>query len=809
MDMLYAILDASWTMLVLAAPYILFGLAIAGLMHVLLPESLVIRWMGHPGLSGVVRAAILGVPLPVCSCGVVPITVELRRKGASRPAAQSFLITTPESSIDSIFLTWGMMGPVMAIARPVAAFFTAVLGGILSIASARSLDELIGEPRSSQGAPDDDHSDHDHSDHDHCHHHHHHGHGHDHHDHDHSVAFAGSANARRALAEALGLRRKKNKRKTPDTEATDAEDTSSSAETTLAEDAVDHEDDGHGKNDETGLWPALVRPTLRYGFGELLDDLAFWLVVGVGLAGLLTALLPDNLETLGLGTGIWPMLALLVIGIPLYMCASASTPIAAALLLKGISPGAALVFLLAGPATNAATVLQLTATFGRRFVQIYVISVAAGALGAGLLLDFLLGDIDVTKELRLSAETSPGAFSVILALLLAGLLALSLWRGAWASGVGELRGAAQSVRSKFSPSLRIRKRHLLAALLLVAATTYALSGFRVVPAGTRGYGFLFGKLVQSDLEPGLHYLPPAPFGQWQTRLIDYPRKSDVGFRTDLSLVQRRRELIGEIPRDDWHSPVAALTIATQANYLTGDGNLLEMSFSVHYRTSDAERFFFGVDHGKDFVNLYAEAAAREIVAGLPLDELLTARRTEVEERILGDLQAAMDEHRLGIEVTTIRIVDLHPPGAAVHAFRDVSSAKEDRETAIHRARGELAQAIPRSRGQAAKRVADAEAAATRRQLEAQGESEAFSARATPFGQHRELLSHLLWIESAERTLVGREKLILPPDQGGSRGLTLWRDSQSSRPPLLRRSARPTQLPPLPQPPRLPPPENDH
>ena len=133
-------------MVLQAAPYILFGLLLAGLIHVLLPESLVLRWMGRPGLSGVVRAAIIGVPLPVCSCGVVPITVELERKGASRPAAQSFLITTPESSVDSIFLTWGMMGPVMAIARPVAAFFTAVLGGVLSIASARSVRELSGDP---------------------------------------------------------------------------------------------------------------------------------------------------------------------------------------------------------------------------------------------------------------------------------------------------------------------------------------------------------------------------------------------------------------------------------------------------------------------------------------------------------------------------------------------------------------------------------------------------------------------------------------------------------------------------------------
>ncbi|MCG8462857.1 MAG: permease, partial [Holophagales bacterium] len=355
MDWLFAILDASWTMFVLAAPYILFGLAFAGLIHVLLPESLVVRWMGTPGLSGVVRAALIGVPLPVCSCGVVPITLELRRKGASRPASQSFLITTPESSIDSIFLTWGMMGPVMAIARPIAAFFTAVLGGILSIASARTVDELVADRPARPALDHDDESCHSHDhgpDHGHDHHGHDH-HGHDHHDHDHSVAFAGSGRARLVLLRAFGFGR----RPEPQSQL-GAETGSSGPETgneTIAEtadgreraadsvekgpaaaEAVDAEPGAEpaAESEEVGLWRDLLRPAARYGFGELLDDLAFWLVVGVGLAGVLTALLPDNLEALGLGSGLLPMIALLVIGIPLYMCASASTPIAAALMLK-------------------------------------------------------------------------------------------------------------------------------------------------------------------------------------------------------------------------------------------------------------------------------------------------------------------------------------------------------------------------------------------------------------------------------------------------------------------------------------------
>ena len=756
MDWVLDVPGAAWIMLVQAAPYILFGLLFAGLIHVLVPESLVLRWMGSSGLWGVVRAAVIGVPLPVCSCGVVPITVELRRKGASRPAAQSFLITTPESSVDSIFLTWGMMGPVMAIARPIAAFFTAVLGGILSIASARSVSELeasqhrnvAGEdesgPGDDHGSHGNSHDYHSHGDHSHDHH------SHGDHDHSHSVAFAGSAKARRALARALGV---ENRAKTDEPE------------------------------EPTSLRRDLVRPALRYGFGELLDDLAFWLVLGVVLAGVLTALLPDNLEALGLGSGILPMIALLVIGIPLYMCASASTPIAAALMLKGVSPGAALVFLLAGPATNAATVLQLVATFGRRFVQIYVLSVAVGALGAGLLLDFLLGDVDVAASLRADAIEEPGALSVILALFLSVLLARSLWRGAWAAGVEELRAAGDRMRPHLPGGAWLGRHQVAFALVLLLLLGYAASGLRVVPTGSVGYGFLFGELVQRGVEPGLHYLPPAPFGQWENRRIDYPRKSDVGFQTDLTLVVLRRELMRVAPQDGWHSPVAAMnTRPAQASYLTGDGNLLELSFSVHYTLGDAERFFYGIEHGRDFVNLYAESVARELIAGLPLDALLTERRVEVQQRIQEGLQTVLETHQLGIEVITVRIVDLHPPGAAVHAFRDVSSAKEDRETAVHHARADFERTLPRSRGKAAELLAEAEATAFRRRQEADGESRAFGDRATPFGEHREVLGHLLWIETLERTLAGREKMIVPPDRGPStsRGITYW---QNGQPPL--------------------------
>lgn len=787
-------------MSVQAAPYILFGLLFAGLIHVLLPESLVLRWMGSPGLWGVIRAALIGVPLPVCSCGVVPITVELRRKGASGPASQSFLITTPESSIDSIFLTWGMMGPVMAVARPVAAFFTAVIGGILSIASARNLNELTagfrptGPVECTHPHHDHDHDDHHHHGHDHDHdghdhdhdghdHHHHHAHDHHHHGHhhEHKVAFSGGQKARLALLRAFGFGPKPEvtEQTESDLEAPDQEIDEAGVEAAIASETKVEPD--------TGLWRDLFKPCLRYGFGELLDDLAFWLVVGIGLAGFLTTLLPDNLEELGLGSGLLPMVGLLIVGIPLYMCASASTPIAAALLLKGFSPGAALVFLLAGPATNAATVILLAATFGRRFVQIYIVSVAAGALASGLLLDSILQGFDVTHSLQLSAEAPPGWISILSALLLVALLIRSLTRGAWAVGVAELRDAGRRMSAALPQIGPTGRRRVWTAALLIPVLAYLATGFAVVPTGYQGYGFVFGALTHADMPPGLHYLPPAPFGDLHIRHVEYPRKTDVGFRTDLRLIERRRELIGGAPPDEWHSPVAAMNkIPSQAAYLTGDGHLVELSFSVHYALNDPQTFLYGVGHGQDFVNLYAEAEARELIAGLLLEDLLTERRSETQKRLLDALQETLDAQDLGIRVVAVRLVDLHPPGAAVEAFRDVSSAKEDRETAIHQARAELARRIPLARGQAAERVAEAEAGASRQRQEALGSSRSFISRAEPIGENREVLKHLLWIETMERTLTGRQKVILPSgvDGSDSLGLTLWQDAPPAQPSFL-------------------------
>ena len=354
MDRLLAIPAGALEAFVAAAPWILLGLAAAGALHVLLPEGLIARWLGGRGFGPVLSAAALGVPLPVCSCGVVPLAIELRRRGASRPATISFLITTPESGADSIALTWGMLGPVMVVARVVASLATAIATGALAML-------FPGRPGEERGV------------------------------------------------------------------ATDVD--------CGCEDGCD---DGDRRPPRRS-----VREAIRYGFVTMLDDIAFWLVIGIALTGVIAAFVPSDLAARGFGGGIAPMLIVLVAAVPVYVCASASTPMAAALIAKGVSPGAALVFLLAGPATNVAALTVFRRNFGAGFVRTYLAGIVLGPIGCGLALDAILAATGgvVASKLFVEGSTGPGAITVASAVLLGVLIVWRLAAGGFRSGWRELRAS--------------------------------------------------------------------------------------------------------------------------------------------------------------------------------------------------------------------------------------------------------------------------------------------------------------------------------------------------------------------------------
>ncbi len=301
-----SLLRASWSVLVEAAPWVLIGFLAAGLIKAFVSEDSLARHLGGNSPLTVFKAALLGAPLPLCSCGVLPAAVGLRRRGAGSGAATAFLISTPETGVDSIAVSWALLGPLMAVVRPLAALVTAICAGLL----ANALDRP-GEERPAASLVT-------------------------------LSTTACSCGARCA-----------------------------------------------GGPPKSGL-ASRLRLGLEHAFGDMLADIGPWLLLGILLAGVIETLLPGDVLTSLPHGGIFPHLAMLVVGVPLYVCATASTPIAAALILKGLSPGAALVFLLAGPATNAASLTLILRLLGKRVAAAYLLAIGVCSLGLGLSLDLFL-----------------------------------------------------------------------------------------------------------------------------------------------------------------------------------------------------------------------------------------------------------------------------------------------------------------------------------------------------------------------------------------------------------------------------------
>ena len=293
----------SWAVLGEMAPYLLFGFLMAGILSICISPEFIERHLGGRGFGPVVKAALFGVPLPLCSCGVIPVAASFRRHGASRAATTSFLLSTPQTGVDSIAITYALLGTAFAIYRPIIALGTGLLGGLLVMLFARS---------------------------------------------------NRNGNA--------------------------AEEPPECHESCCSE-------EGAKRN--------IVCRALQYGFVTLPRDIGLPLLAGVVIAGAITAFLPANELKPYLGGGVLSILLMMALGIPIYVCASASVPIAAGLIHAGASPGAVLAFLIAGPASNAATITTVWKLLGRRTILLYLLTIAISAVGAGLLLDWLLPTMQI------------------------------------------------------------------------------------------------------------------------------------------------------------------------------------------------------------------------------------------------------------------------------------------------------------------------------------------------------------------------------------------------------------------------------
>lgn len=290
------------------SPYLLLGFLISGLLHVYVPKSLYSKFLHRKGYRSVVGAALLGVPIPLCSCGVIPTAASLKKEGASSGATVSFIVATPQTGVDSILATYSLLGLPFAIIRPFAAFIVAIFSGVLVDRFGSSKKEI--DYSKLRFAPDESSN--------------------------HTCGCGCS----------------------------------------------------HSHHNDTPKEKSFVA-ALRYGYVEMIQDFGKWLVAGLLVAAVITTFVPDSIFSMFKEYYILNILLILIISTPMYICATASIPIALSLMLKGLSPGAAFVLLMAGPATNFASLIILKREIGVRRTLIYLMSLIVGAIICALIIDFV------------------------------------------------------------------------------------------------------------------------------------------------------------------------------------------------------------------------------------------------------------------------------------------------------------------------------------------------------------------------------------------------------------------------------------
>jgi len=293
------LLTEIWILLLAMSPYLIFGFALAGVLKVLVPEEFLLKHLSGKKWTTVFKAAFAGVPLPLCSCGVIPVTAHLKKSGAGRGAVIAFLTTTPTTGIDSIFATFSLLGWGFALVRIIASFFIGIIAGLFS--------NLLYSDQNNNNASSD------------------------------PEACTGTCEEQKHYNGVFGR----------------------------------------------------IKNIFEYAYIELVDDIGKWLIIGIVAGGVISYFVPTEFVQSYLSNPFFSYPLMLLLAVPTYVCATGSIAIAASLIIKGMNPGAGLVFLIAGPATNAATVSFVGGKLGKKTLSIYLASIVIGSVTFGLLMDLI------------------------------------------------------------------------------------------------------------------------------------------------------------------------------------------------------------------------------------------------------------------------------------------------------------------------------------------------------------------------------------------------------------------------------------
>jgi HflK protein len=718
-DFLFGVLRQTWEILEEASVFLLFGFLLAGTLGILVPGRLLTRLVGTGKIKSVLWGSVVGAPIPLCSCGVLPTALGLRKQGATPGATVAFLVATPETGVDSISLTYALTDPVMTVFRPIAGVATAIAAGLAT--------NLFGAPRVTEPplevaktpAAGDERCQHacDPAGHDHAH-------RHDHYDH--------------PVQQANSL-----------------------------------PDRGAGRT----IFDTTSR-IIRYGFVELLDDVSWWLALGIVLSAVVVFAIPAQLFEGMWGGGIASMVLMLVLSIPLYTCASCSTPMAAALALKGLSPGAVLVFLLAGPATNIGSLVVLLKVLGRYAVAAYLVAVAVMTLAAGFALNAIYHawGLDPRLTFGTAAGFVPDLVKEAGAVLLTGLVVLSMFRTHVPNEWIWLRDRAAQLTG-----IAVSPRGLGFAAAAGAAVLWLGSGFFTVGPGETGIRLRFGRILASDLEPGLHFRLPWPFEKHQLIAQNLARRLEFGLPREPSREEATRaQLRGRPAFGSFTLPQQAAsgvwfqkeTAPGDSFLVTGDANLIDLRSTAQYRIKDALAFAYNLAEPEALVRSTVLAALRSAIATRPIDAVYTTARAEIERETREAAQLMLDRYQAGIEVIAVSLLYDHPPEEVHNAFRDVASALEDKLRTINLANVFAVEKINQAKGEAAAMTEGALAFKEQRITGARAGADAFALRLEAYNRAPALTKFRLQLETLEDVLPGMRKFVRP-GAGDVKDMDIW------------------------------------